>query len=170
MARPIAVFSRSIILSLFLGGFGVAGCHSPVDTDALENLAPEQEGEVILRAGYSGFGTSERVVVRSASHWEAIWEQAFALQTDVPPRPAIDFATEMVLVVALGSRPTGGYGIAIEDLVTGGTGLSVLVAATSPGPSCGTTQAVTQPVEIVRVHAVSGEVSFNERSLVHQCD
>lgn len=161
---------RAIIISLFLGGIGAAGCSSPVATEALQDLGPEQEGEVVLNLGYSGFAVSERVVVRSDRHWKAIWEKAFEIQTPVPPRPAIDFATEMVVVAALGSRPTGGYGIVITDLETRGTKLEVLVTASSPGSSCFTTQALTQPVVMVRVRAVPGPVAFRERSLVYQCD
>ena len=170
LLEPSYIRISSIVLSLLFGGIGLAGCGSPADTEAAQDLGPEQKGEVILRAGYSGFPTSERVVVRDDGQWEAIWEKAFALQASVPLRPAIDFATEMVVVAALGSRPTGGYGIAIEDLETRGTELAVFVTATSPGPSCFTTQAITQPVEMVRVRSVSGPVSFHERSLIHQCN
>jgi hypothetical protein len=160
----------SIVLSLLVGGMGLAGCRSPTDTQAVQDLGPEQEHEVILRAGYSGFNSSERLVVRNDSHWADVWQTAFALQTPVPPLPAIDFSTEMVLVAALGARPSGGYGIAIDELAPEGNGIAVLVTATSPGSTCFTTQAITQPVEIVRVHAVPGAVSFQERARTHQCN
>jgi hypothetical protein len=161
---------RAIIISLFFGGIGAAGCSSPVATEALQDLGPEPEGEVILHIGYSGFAVSERVVVRSDPHWKAIWEKAFETQASAPPHPAIDFETEMVVVAALGARPTGGYGIQITDLETRGTELEALVTASSPGPSCYNTQAITQPVMMVRVRAVPGPVAFRERSLVYQCD
>lgn len=170
LPRRLIRWNRAaLVFGLTFSCLGMVGCHSPVATDPFQSLGPEQQGEVILQAGYSGFDTSERIVVRSAEHWAAIWDKAFELQTAVPPSPAIDFSTEMVLVAALGSRPSGGYQIAITDLASGRGGLAVVVTATSPGPRCLTTAAITQPVEIIRVQAASGPVTFQDRSRINQC-
>jgi hypothetical protein len=160
---------RPILLCLSLVGV-LAGCQSASSPEVVHDSTSEENGEVILRANSSGFNTPERFVVRNGSQWASVWQTAFALQTPVPPRPAVDFATEMVVVAALGARPSGGYGITIDDLVAEGGGLTVFVTATSPGRTCFTTQAFTQPVEMVRVRAVPGPVSFHERSRTHDCD
>jgi hypothetical protein len=75
----------------------------------------------------------------------------------------------MVVVVALGSRSTGGYSILIDGANEGeNAGLVITVRSISP-ENCVVTAAFTQPVDVARLPRRDGSVVFLERSEVHTC-
>ena len=119
----------------------------------------------------SGLDQAGRIVVRDPSSWQTLWAQIHRGYTPVPAVPAVDFSQEMIVVVALGSRSSGGYGILVDGANEArNAGLVVMVRSISPGPKCGVTAALTQPVDIARVARRDGDVSFLERSEVHTCE
>lgn len=153
----------------------MAACAHPEATQSL--LVPGDPVPIVrLRAEpysfafNSGLDQPGRTVVRDPGTWQALWAQIYSRYTPVPPIPAIDFSREMLVVVALGSRSSGGYGILVDGAHEAqNAGLVVTVRSISPGPKCGVTAAFTQPVDIARVARRDGDVSFFERSEVHTC-
>lgn len=119
---------------------------------------------------YSGVGERERLVIRDADAWAALWARLSAGREPTPPLPAVDFATEMVIFVSQGTQPTGGYAIDIKAVVQSPGTLEILVQSVSPGASCGTTQALTYPTDALIVPKSELTVTFLERSRVQQCD
>ena len=114
---------------------------------------------------YSALKTAQRIVVRDEATWRTLWPQ---LQAG-PELPAIDFTREMVVVVALGERNSGGYSILIESAAATGDGVTVQVRSISPGKQCGATAALTQPVDAARLPRVEGTVRFVDVATVHDC-
>jgi hypothetical protein len=118
----------------------------------------------------SGFDMPARLVVIDADTWRAVWNQIYLRSAPVPPLPVVDFSKEMIVVVALGSRSTGGFNILLtgaNELSADGTTISI--SSVSPGPGCITTQAFVEPVDIARVARRNGEVRFVEQSRVAEC-
>lgn len=118
---------------------------------------------------YSGISERERLVVRDLKAWRELWKRIYSLSSPTPPLPAIDFAKEMLVVVSLGSKANGGYGILIDDASERDNGLEIKVRTISPGKSCMTTQALTAPVDIVRLRKSERPVAFVEAEIVHDC-
>jgi hypothetical protein len=110
-----------------------------------------------------------REVVRTAERWTALWGQLTANVQPAPPAPAVDFAAEMVVVAAMGTKPTGGFAIAIDGVHVDRDRLFVEVRETSPGRSCIVTQALTAPVALVIVPARAGTATFLERKETTAC-
>ena len=106
---------------------------------------------------------------RSDSAWGDFWETVHEIRSPRPELPEVDFGERMVIAVAMGQRRTGGYAIDIEVIYRDDGALHVVVLETSPGPSCVTTQALTQPVLAVGVPAAEGRVTFPEDSAVTDC-
>jgi hypothetical protein len=129
----------------------------------------ESPGAVVLHTAYSGFSAPEHFTVRDSSHWANVWATAFAFQAPIPPLPAIDFTSEMVVGAALGVRPTGGYDVTIERVMVESDEATVIVAETVAGNGCGTTQAVTEPVMLVKVATIEGPVRFQQRTRTRTC-
>lgn len=115
---------------------------------------------------HSGIGETSRMVVASEAAWNSVVGRIYSQGAQ---RPAIDFASEMVIVAAMGGRPTGGYRITVERAVRTASEVVVEVVETSPGRSCGTTQALTAPVHAVRIARQDVPVRFVERKAVHEC-
>ena len=87
---------------------------------------------------------------------------------DIGP-PPVDFSSEIVVAVFLGSRPTGGYSVRIADIVREGDGIRVTAEETQPGPNCVVSQAFTQPFVLVAVTKVPGAVSFDHTTVIQDC-
>jgi len=110
----------------------------------------------------SGITTPERLVIRDDSAYAKFW----ASLGDASSRPSVDFTHDIVIVAAAGQQPTGGHSIAVERVTRVGAGLAVEVAETVPSKGCMTTQALTQPVDVVVVAAADVRTwSFADRSV-----
>jgi hypothetical protein len=122
---------------------------------------------VLSTTAFSGLEESARVVVRDATEWERYREPLAG--GPAAGSPAVDFATEMVIVVAMGRRPTGGYSIEVDSVVSSDASLLVAVTETAPGRTCMTTQAFTAPAAAVRVPRFEGPVRFAEATRTREC-
>ena len=117
----------------------------------------------------SGIEDSTRQVIRTSAEWAQAWERMHAPYGEKPALPSVDFARSVVVVAAMGMRSSGGFGIAIDSVERRDGGLVVHVTSTSPGRTCGTTGALTQPVAAARVDATDQQVRFVERAVVREC-
>jgi hypothetical protein len=121
-------------------------------------------------ASNSGLDDSLRVVIRDREAWGEMWKQIHRRGPwPVPELPEIDFSQEMVIIVALGSRPTGGYAIFIDGVYEQDGRLEIKVSSQSAGKSCMVTQSVTQPVDIVGIPKSATPTVFIENDVVHEC-
>ncbi len=125
---------------------------------------------VLAHESYSGYRESARELVADAAALAAAWRQVYALAEPRPDQPAVDFSADAVLVVAAGERPSGGDDIRIDSLLTLGSGTEVHVTTLRAGPTCVSTAALTQPVQVVRVPGLRAPVRFIEHVSVEECD
>lgn len=158
--RPLALVLAALMAGCNTGpanGLNLAGERDP----AIDRLGPWY---------YTGIEDTRRAVVTSPDAWDAAWRELFAHQTPQPEVPPVDFGRDMVVLVAMGTRSSGGYDITVDD-VTGTDGvIRVRVTETSPGTGCGVTLALTQPAAAVIVHDARGAaVQFEERQAVRHC-
>ena len=134
------------------------------------DVAWSDAGAGHISHGYlSGYVSPARLVIDNDADWRAAWTKAYIGLSPAPNPPAIDFSRWSVILVALGNRNTGGYNIAVTRLATTPDYLYAEVTSTSPGSRCGTTQALTQPYDIVRIPKPPGPVVFVERSTTFEC-
>lgn len=118
---------------------------------------------------YSGMEEPAQLVIKDSAEWKKVWERIHSTQSPVPPLPKIDFSREMVVLAALGSRATGGHGIVVDRAYECDNKVVVIVSRHVPGKNCFTTQALTQPVDIVLMPKTDRPVTFKETEVVHEC-
>ena len=111
-----------------------------------------------------------RLVIRDQAAWVSAWASLWPAFAPIPAPPNVDFSREMIVLVALGERPTGGYTILVDSAAVSGAGVTVWIGTSSPGRRCVTTQAFTQPVDIARLPRTDGAVRFAETSTVVDCE
>jgi hypothetical protein len=103
-------------------------------------------------------------VIHNREAWVEMWKRIYNAN---PPDqamallPEVDFSREMLIVAALGERPTGGYGIIIDSACEQEKELEVVVRSISR-LRCGVTQSLTQPLDIVRLPKSELRVVFRE--------
>lgn len=66
---------------------------------------------------------------------------------------SLDFQREHLLVVAMGRKNTGGYGLTLTDAVMEGSTLAVITRVRAPAPDSIVTQALTTPCVVLAVKA-----------------
>ena len=106
----------------------------------------------------SGIDRPQQTVARTPAEWQTLWSR------HAPGRqaPAVDFATNMVIAVFLGSRTSGGYRIEITDVRPDGDSLVVQWAERQPSPGMVAAQVMTAPSYIVTVPRHEGDVRFQK--------
>lgn len=72
---------------------------------------------------------------------------------NLSPLARLDFSREHLVIVALGQKPTGGYGVTLLGSEQVGDELRLEVAATAPAPDSMVTQVLTTPCSVMAVTA-----------------
>jgi hypothetical protein len=159
---------------------GTVACGPTAAVDPAENRAPVGAAvpvpitrlrvEPVSFTTTSGLRSPQRTVIRDAAAWRAAWAELSARVAPEPPLPAVDFASELVVLVALGERPTSGYQILVDSArTTADGGVVVHVRTISPAARCGVFQVLTQPVDLARLPSVSGPITFRDQAVVVDC-
>ncbi|HZX96570.1 MAG TPA: protease complex subunit PrcB family protein [Myxococcales bacterium] len=145
------------LLLPLLGMLAACGGSAAYDPDALP------PGEFL----HSLYFQPEHLVVTSQRDWEIEWPH---LSGELTPAPEVDFAHFMVLVAALGERPTSGYQVTIDDVRTiRNDRLAARILETVPGKGCGLLQVATTPAQAITVPRFAGTVEFSQGSRVLDC-
>jgi len=118
---------------------------------------------------FSGYEQPITLVVRDREAWQSTWNQIYRGRNPVPPLPAVDFSMDMIVVAALGAKPTSGYAVEFTSAYVSNGSVTVEATSVSPGPQCVTLQVITYPVDIARVPRRDGAVQFHFTPSVRSC-
>jgi hypothetical protein len=161
---------RRVVLALI----ATAACHAPI---AAGQPGPARDPLVVTRLSsrdlsfstFSGFTDSVRLVVRDSATWRDTWRTIHQPFIPPPPVPPIDFARDMVVVAALGARPSEGYEIVVENVREDSSGIEVALRVTEPARGCPVAAVMTQPVDLARISASARRVRFRQRTVAVPC-
>jgi hypothetical protein len=97
----------------------------------------------VIDRGVQSFVDDRReAVARTSEEFAALWKQHEADK----PAPAVDFTRDIVVAVFIGSRPTGGFGVEIADVVTApDRSITVRYRERRPAGDAITAQVITSP-------------------------
>ncbi len=112
----------------------------------------------IARGEISGIENAAQVVARTPAEWQALW----ARHDSGEPLPAVDFSSEMVVAVTLGTRPSSGWRVDIVGAEPGDGALVVRYRVTSPGPGTVAAALITTPFVFARLPRFEGKVRFEK--------
>lgn len=118
--------------------------------------------ETILDEVSSGLHERRREVILDEAGWARLWAQIHEGVTPQPALPPVDFSRDMLIAVATGTRPTGGFDIKTRSVARRGERLEVVVLETCPAPGDRVSMGLTQPVEVVRVERLAQAPIFQE--------
>lgn len=92
--------------------------------------------------------------IASPEEWRRLYGLATNSRMNPPPAPAVDFSREGVLLIAMGQRPSSGYGLSLAGDATVRDGvLTVPVDWREPPPGFLQAQVVTSPCLLLKVPA-----------------
>ena len=136
-----------------------AGCASAGPSGGSD---AEQRVQSVISETQSGLATARREVIRDQASWARLWSEIHANLAPAPGLPAVDFAREMLIAVATGMRPSGGFSIEVTRVATRGDRLEIAVLERCPDADAIVTQALTRPVAVVRVARLAQTPTFND--------
>lgn len=110
--------------------------------------------------GNSGYATATNIVIADSTGWAAAWATLHSGVQPQPPIVNVDFAREMVLLVAIGQQPNLGHGVRITGAERTDSGIVVHALHHKAHPTCGTGQALTEPADIARMAKTDLAVRF----------
>jgi hypothetical protein len=116
----------------------------------------------IAAGAHSGLAEKRREVVRDEAGWMRLWAQIHAGTGEIPPLPVVDFSSHMLIAVATGTRPSGGFAVQVRGATARGDTLEVEVHESCPAPGAMVSLGLTQPFEVVRVPRLTQAVRFRE--------
>lgn len=152
--------SNVVSLSVSLG---LAAACATSKNSAVNQPTNAQTPRSLAYGYHSGLAEASQVVVRDAQAFEELWKRNNNTRIPTPERPQVDFEKEMVLFVALGQRPTGGYGVRIEETHKEGDKLVVEALETKPKEGALVPMALSSPYDLAAVPRFDGEVVFKVR-------
>ena len=131
---------------------------------------------VIERGAAPGqrFAAPRFEVITDAARFRQVFHNLHADQIPPPPAPVIDFERALVILVAMGQRPTAGYRVEIDQVEQQGEALQVSVRYEKPLPQSYHAAVVTQPFVLAQAPKTPGvrrvifvDQTAKELSLVH---
>jgi hypothetical protein len=152
----------------------VAGCHTAsattrgrVGAEALR--VTRFRADSVAFATFSGVSDSLRVVIRDSVQWRDYWTRIHRPFIPPPRVPPIDFRHEMVVLAALGRRPSLGYDILIQSATRDSIGIEVHLRRSNPGQGCMLGASVSEPLDLARIPASNLHVRFTELITAMPC-
>jgi hypothetical protein len=106
----------------------------------------------------SAIEAQRQVVVRTPEEFATLWKS----HANDRKMPEVDFTSNMLVGIFLGSRPTGGYSAEIVSAQPEGNTLVVKYKETRPGRGMMTAQVLTSPFHLVTVPKFDGPVRFEK--------
>lgn len=175
---PVPLFSVLIFLGLLIT---LAGCDGVSKSANDPDFSMEVETEVLdegavrldeISEGQQGSvvdGTQD--VLRDEQAYASFWKRLHADQDSVPDRPEVDFETQAVVAVVLGRRPTGGYSVDIDEVLTTESRNSTQVRFTenTPGDGCVVQQVLTSPYVLATIKTPGENVTFSGSEASYSC-
>jgi PrcB C-terminal len=151
--------------------FGTAPAASPADPSWLPITPYRRADGQTLRLSLP---TETFRAVRSQQEWNGLWQLSTpnqARQADEGASPAgVDFTNTMMLVIALGTRPSAGYSVIIQNAFDDGTVIHVDVLEVRPGASCSSISVVAHPFSIVLVPQSVRPIKFEVSTADLDCN
>jgi PrcB C-terminal len=119
---------------------------------------PPPTMKTVHKGALSQIDTSRQVIVKTPAEFATMWKSHAADRR----MPDVDFTTNMVVGIFLGSRPTAGYGAEIVSALPESGVLVVKYRETRPSPDLIAAQMLTAPFHLVSVPKFDGPVRFEK--------
>ncbi|BCX04597.1 MAG: hypothetical protein KatS3mg053_2535 [Candidatus Roseilinea sp.] len=108
----------------------------------------------------SDYPTPQGKVISSEADWASLQRQLgadLAMQTALP---SVDFTQSQLVAVFAGEKPSGGYSVAVREIVESDREIIVYVTLEAPDSSQIVITAITYPYQIVRMPRTSLPARF----------
>ncbi|MFD0862410.1 protease complex subunit PrcB family protein [Sungkyunkwania multivorans] len=162
---------KSIFLVLLTIILSCGGSRSPVNNeqqpDKTKNERPmsisqEKKYEVLVQDASGGPVEPQILVIKEPKALQDFYIKINMTRRPGYPLPNIDFDKEMVVILCMGQKNTGGYSIDIDSVEELEGTRRIWVRENGPGPNDMATMALTEPFCIVKMTATDKKIVFEK--------
>jgi hypothetical protein len=133
---------------------------TPAPADTIEGrIVPY---ELLTEGSQSSMLREMTLAIETEQQFLTIWRVMHENRAELPPLPEVDFATQIVLAVFAGRRPTGGYEPEILRVEVEGETLLAYYRIIAPDPDDIVSQVITTPYVMVTVPPFAGFIDFEK--------
>ncbi|MGH7582875.1 MAG: protease complex subunit PrcB family protein [Gemmatimonadales bacterium] len=120
----------------------------------------------------STWTTRRTLTITDRATFRQRWSDLFAASAARPPLPVVPFATDRVIMIAAGTRPTGGYSLRLDSARVVRDSALIWLSLRTPPPGCGVTQELTAPAVAIALPRVPSafRIITRERPDTARCD
>lgn len=111
----------------------------------------------ISQGAASGIADPQEIVIESEQEWQKLWERH---DPSGSAAPRVDFATQVVVGIFAGQRPTAGYQVQIVKVEREKNRIIVIYQLKSPPTDALVAQVLTQPFIIIRIPRLNLPIQF----------
>jgi PrcB C-terminal len=124
----------------------------PTDDSAYQTPNEELIWDTLAEGGQAtGVDQAEYALIANSEQLLSFWNRAYGSQLSVPPLPDVDFRRETIVAAFAGSKPSGGYGLAVDGVTLEGSDAYIDLTESQPAEGAITTQALTSPWVMLRI-------------------
>ena len=162
---PRLITAASGCLAAVLAMSACSSPSSPSTPLSLTRFRPEPTSFL----ANSGYDQPLTLAIHDRDTWARTWNDIHSRLSPAPALPEIDFTKEMVLVAAIGSRPSSGFQVVFTGATETGDVVTIDVESRTPGPTCVMLPVVTAPVDLARIPRRNGAIVFRSTPKVVNC-
>ncbi len=124
----------------------------PTDDSAYEAPNEELLWDTLAEGGQAtGVDQAQYALIANEEQFLSFWNRAYGSQLSVPPLPDVDFRRETIVAAFAGSKPSGGYGLTVDEVTLEGSDAYIDLTEIQPAADAITTQALTSPWVMLRI-------------------
>lgn len=107
-------------------------------------------------------------VIKSQEEWSNFLS-SLNKRNDITPEINVDFATQDLVIIAMGTQSSGGYSVEINKVIEYNDQIVVYAIENSPGFNCATTSVISYPSQFVTTPKTNKPVKFEISKKINQC-
>ncbi|MBN4085136.1 protease complex subunit PrcB family protein [Flavobacteriaceae bacterium AH-315-B10] len=116
--------------------------------------------EILSQDFFGGITDSKFMIINNEKDLDLVYSSINKSRTPELEMPTIDFDKETVIALFLGEKNSGGYSIAVEQIINVNDKVNVVYRITSPKAGEMVTSVMTQPYCIIKIPKTSKEIVF----------
>jgi hypothetical protein len=126
--------------------------------------------DVLDEGSHGAIQEETKKVLRSEEAYASFWQTLHANRRSAPERPSVDFDRAVVVAIAIGQRPSGGYGVHIDTVRALPNSAPVQVTFTEgkPGEDCLVSTVITSPYVLATVET-DRDFVFEKSTVTGSC-
>jgi len=155
--------NRTLKSAIALSLIGVTSCMS-ANFPAQRNLV-----KLDVSPRHPGIHERKSLLINNAVEWQEVWEQIHAGVSERPPLPSVDFKRHSLIVISLGSRPSGGFAVSMDFESMGKSKGRVVVTELTPSSDCIVIAQRTYPTFTALKPSPMHDVSVENKRAARPC-